>query len=131
MIIVDDSGIIKLVNARTETLFGYRREELLDRPVELLMPHRFRGGYAAANRQVRPMGAGLDLHGLRRDGTKFPVEISLSPLETTDGLLASAAVRDLSDLPQSRLRSTTGRRCGRRLVRPDPAGRRAGRRAHR
>ncbi|MFF5142969.1 PAS domain S-box protein [Streptomyces sp. NPDC013157] len=103
MVIVDDTGTIRLVNAQTEALFGYGREELLDRPVELLMPHRFRGhhtvhrdGYAA-NRQVRPMGAGLDLHGLRKDGTEFPVEISLSPLETADGLLVSAAVRDVSD----------------------------------
>ncbi|WP_206300028.1 PAS domain S-box protein [Streptomyces mangrovisoli] len=103
MVIVDDGGIIKLVNAQTEALFGYGRAELLGRPVELLMPHRFRpqhtghrSGYAA-NRQVRPMGAGLDLLGLRKDGTEFPVEISLSPLETTDGLLVSAAVRDVSD----------------------------------
>ncbi|MHC3469831.1 PAS domain S-box protein [Streptomyces sp. 7R007] len=103
MVIVDDTGIIRLVNAQTEALFGYRRQELLGRPVELLMPHRFRdqhtrhrGGYAA-NRQVRPMGAGLDLHGLRKDGTEFPVEISLSPLETAEGLLVSAAVRDVSD----------------------------------
>lgn len=103
MVIVDDSGAIRLVNAQTEALFGYRREELLGRPVELLIPHRFRerhavnrGGYAA-NRQVRPMGAGLDLQGLRKDGTEFPVEISLSPLETADGLLVSAAVRDVSD----------------------------------
>ncbi|MFI8536444.1 PAS domain S-box protein [Streptomyces aquilus] len=103
MVIVDDGGIIKLVNAQTEALFGYGREELLGHPVELLIPHRFRphhtrhrGGYAA-NRQVRPMGAGLDLHGLRKDGTEFPVEISLSPLETADGLLVSAAVRDVSD----------------------------------
>lgn len=103
MVIVDDTGTIRLVNAQTEALFGYRREELLGGPVELLMPHRFRpqhtvhrGGYAA-NRQVRPMGAGFDLHGLRKDGTEFPVEISLSPLETADGLLVSAAVRDVSD----------------------------------
>ncbi|WP_367325274.1 PAS domain S-box protein [Streptomyces sp. HUAS ZL42] len=103
MVIVDDTGIIRLVNAQTEALFGYGREELLGHPVELLIPHRFRaqhnrhrGGYAA-NRQVRPMGAGLELHGLRKDGTEFPVEISLSPLETTDGLLVSAAVRDVSD----------------------------------
>ncbi|MFJ4616741.1 PAS domain S-box protein [Streptomyces sp. NPDC088812] len=103
MVIVDDSGVIRLVNAQTEALFGYGREELLGRPVELLMPHRFRshhtahrGGYAA-NRQVRPMGAGLALHGLRKDGTEFPVEISLSPLETADGMLVSAAVRDVSD----------------------------------
>ncbi|MEV5432667.1 PAS domain S-box protein [Streptomyces sp. NPDC052701] len=103
MVIVDDAGTIKLVNARTEALFGYRREELLGHPVELLVPHRFRahhtrhrGGYAA-NRQVRPMGAGLELRGRRRDGTEFPVEISLGPLETADGLLVSAAVRDVSD----------------------------------
>ncbi|MFI1566517.1 PAS domain S-box protein [Streptomyces sp. NPDC020490] len=103
MVIVDDTGTIRLVNAQTEALFGYPRGELLGRPVELLIPQRFRaqhtfhrGGYAA-NRQVRPMGAGLDLHGLRRDGTEFPVEISLSPLETAEGLLVSAAVRDVSD----------------------------------
>src|SRR5690606_35755620 len=81
----------------------YRREELLGQSVELLVPHRLRGHHTrhrrsyAANRQVRPMGAGLDLYGLRRDGSEFPVEISLSPLETTDGLLVSAAVRDVSD----------------------------------
>ncbi|AYN42777.1 MEKHLA domain-containing protein [Streptomyces dangxiongensis] len=103
MIIVDDTGTIRLINAQTEALFGYRREELLGRPVELLVPHRFRGhhtrhrdGYAA-NRQVRPMGAGLELHGLRKNGSEFPVEISLSPMETADGLLVSAAVRDVSD----------------------------------
>ncbi|QWA25778.1 SpoIIE family protein phosphatase [Streptomyces osmaniensis] len=103
MVIVDDTGIIKLVNAQTEVLFGYRRDELLEHPVELLIPYRFhahhtqhREGYAAT-RQVRPMGAGLELHGLRKDGSEFPVEISLSPLETADGLLVSAAVRDVSE----------------------------------
>ncbi|WSW80249.1 MEKHLA domain-containing protein [Streptomyces sp. NBC_00996] len=103
MVIVDDTGIIRLVNAQTEALFGYPRDELLGCPVELLVPKRFHGhhglhreGYAA-NRQVRPMGAGLDLYGLRKDGTEFPVEISLSPLETSDGLLVSAAVRDVSE----------------------------------
>jgi PAS domain S-box-containing protein len=103
MVIVDDTGTIRLVNAQTEALFGYQREELLGHPVELLVPGRFRthhtqhrNGYAH-NQQVRPMGAGLDLYGLRKDGTEFPVEISLSPLETTDGLLVSAAVRDVSE----------------------------------
>ncbi|WP_242433274.1 PAS domain S-box protein, partial [Streptomyces sp. Root264] len=103
MVIVDDTGAIRLVNAQTEALFGHGREELLGRPVELLIPHRFHGQHTAhrsgytTNRQVRPMGAGLELHGLRKDGTEFPVEISLSPLETPDGLLVSAAVRDVSD----------------------------------
>ncbi|WP_340384388.1 PAS domain S-box protein [Streptomyces sp. SS7] len=103
MVIVDDRGAIRLVNAQTEALFGYGREELLGHPVELLIPDRFRDqhtghrGAYTSNRQVRPMGAGLELHGLRKDGTEFPVEISLSPLETADGLLVSAAVRDVSD----------------------------------
>ncbi|MFE0516480.1 PAS domain S-box protein [Streptomyces sp. NPDC058964] len=103
MVIVDDTGTIRLVNAQTEALFGYGREELLGRPVELLVPGRFRAHHTehrnsyAHNQQVRPMGAGLDLYGLRKDGTEFPVEISLSPLETADGLLVSAAVRDVSE----------------------------------
>lgn len=103
MVIVDGTGTIQLVNAQTESMFGYARAELLGRSVEVLVPGRFRGlhvahrvGYAA-NGQVRPMGAGLDLYGLRRDGREFPVEISLSPLETAEGLLVSAAVRDVSD----------------------------------
>ncbi|MFI6444444.1 PAS domain S-box protein [Kitasatospora sp. NPDC050543] len=103
MVIVDDRGVIRLVNAQTEALFGYRRDELLGRPVETLLPQRFRahhpqhrGGYTVT-RRTRPMGSGLDLYGLRRDGTEFPVEISLSPLETAEGLLVSAAIRDVSD----------------------------------
>lgn len=103
MVVVDAAGAILLVNARTESLFGYSRDELLDRPVEMLVPERYRCHHAAhrlgyvGNPQVRPMGAGVDLYGLRKDGSEFPVEISLSPLENPDGLLVFAAVRDVSD----------------------------------
>ncbi|MGW2440130.1 PAS domain S-box protein [Streptomyces goshikiensis] len=103
MVIVDDTGMIRLVNAQTEALFGYRRQELLGRSIDVLVPERFRGGHPrhrlgyASSRQVRPMGAGLELFGLCRDGREFPVEISLSPLQTADGLLISAAVRDVSE----------------------------------
>ncbi|GAA2006059.1 PAS domain S-box protein [Catenulispora subtropica] len=103
MVIVDRTGHILLVNAQTESMFGYERAELLGQPVELLVPPRFRGphqshreGYSA-HPQVRPMGAGLELFGLRKDGSEFPVEISLSPLQEDDGPLFSAAVRDVSE----------------------------------
>jgi diguanylate cyclase (GGDEF)-like protein/PAS domain S-box-containing protein len=103
MVIVDMAGEIVLVNAQTEKVFGYRREELLGRGVEMLVPERFqeyhsalRTGYAAAP-LTRSMGAGLELYGRRSDGTEFPVEISLSPLETEDGTLVSSAIRDVTE----------------------------------
>lgn len=103
IVIVNRSGDIVIVNTQTETLFGYARTELIGEKVELLLPQRFRGshprwrdGFFRAPR-VRPMGAGLDLFGRRRDGSEFPVEISLSPLETEDGTLVSSAIRDITE----------------------------------
>jgi len=103
MVIVDRSGRIVLVNSQTERLFGYARHELLGQPVECLVPERYRGRHGAHRAtyfeqpRVRSMGAGLELHGLRRDGEEFPVEISLSPIETEDGVLVSSTIRDASD----------------------------------
>jgi PAS domain S-box-containing protein len=103
IVIVDVSGQIVLVNSQAVTLFGYRREELLGKPIEMLVPSRFRERHPDhrmrffSDPNVRPMGAGLDLFGQRKDGTEFPVEISLSPLETEEGTLVSSAIRDITD----------------------------------
>ena len=103
LVIVDASGTIMLVNSQTERMFGWRREELIGKPIEMLVPERFRQhhvglrmGYIAAPR-VRALGNGLDIPGLHKEGHEIPVEISLSPLQTEEGLLVSAAIRDVSD----------------------------------
>ena len=103
IVAVDPSGRITLVNAQTERLFGYRREELLGQLVEILVPEqardvhpRYRMRYLGEPKP-RPMGAGIELSALRRDGTQFPAEISLSAIETDDGSLVAAAIRDVSE----------------------------------
>jgi PAS domain S-box-containing protein len=103
MVIVNRAGEIRLVNAQTEKLFRYSRDELIGKKVEMLVPQRFLAGRASHrddySQSPRPveMGAGLELYGRRKDGTEFPVEISLSPLETPEGTLVSSAIRDITE----------------------------------
>jgi protein-histidine pros-kinase len=103
MVIVDRDGRIVLINSQAVRLFGYAPEDLVGKQVEALVPERFRAkhpGYRGSffgNPHTRAMGAGLNLYGLRRDGSEFPVEISLSPLETEEGILVSSAIRDITE----------------------------------
>jgi PAS domain S-box-containing protein len=103
VIVVDGEGRIVTVNSQTERLFRYSRTELLGQRVEMLVPSRFAARHArdraaySADPKARTMGSGLELYGLRRDGTEFPLEISLSPIDTEDGTLTISTIRDISD----------------------------------
>ena len=107
MIIVDVNGRIKLVNAQTETLFGYERGELLDQHIEIIIPERYHTRHIdlrqvySADPLIRPMGHNLSLYARRKDGGEFPVDISLSPIETGDELLISSSIRDITDRKQA------------------------------
>lgn len=103
MVAVDDAGHIAIVNTQAEKLFGYKREELLGRSIEVLVPASVRARHVvhrsayAHDPRTRPMGIGLELSGVRKDGTEVPVEISLSPLQTAEGTFVVSAIRDISE----------------------------------
>src|SRR5918994_790389 len=103
IVMVNNMGRIILVNGQAEALFGYQREELIGKPVELLLPERYQTGHSRhrqnyfAGPKTRTMGAGLELYAVRADGTEFPVEISLSPLDTDEGTFAMSAIRDITE----------------------------------
>jgi PAS domain S-box-containing protein len=103
MVLADPLGRIALVNSQVEKSFGYSRGELLGQPIEMLVPERFRAHHSSyrngflAEPTARPMGAGRDLYGLRKDGSEFPVEIGLNPLETEQGLMVLGTVVDITE----------------------------------
>jgi PAS domain S-box-containing protein len=107
MVIVNGAGLIEAVNTQVERLFAYKRSELLGHPIEMLLPPRFRGAHIAHRERyvaapaARPMGVGLELSGRRKDGSEFPVEITLSPLDTEQGRLVVSAIRDTTDRKQA------------------------------
>ncbi|MFC6670819.1 sensor histidine kinase [Marinobacterium aestuariivivens] len=121
MVMIDQTGTVLQVNAEIERLFGYRREELLQRKVEALIPERFQGGHPGqrarffTSPEARRMGAGRDLFALRKDGTEFPVEIGLSPVRTDEGLFVLAAIVDISE--RKRLADATLQRANEALER--------------
>jgi len=103
MIMVNKEGRITLINKRVETLFGYNRDELVEQPVEMLVPERLRSGHRGfrhgylCDPQARPMGAGRELFGRRKDGSEIPIEIGLNPIQASEGLFVLASVVDISE----------------------------------
>jgi two-component system, cell cycle sensor histidine kinase and response regulator CckA len=103
MVIIDRKGTIVLVNSQAERLFGHKRQNLLGQPVEMLIPERFRGRHPEHRAsyfheaKARAAGTGMDLYGLAADGTELPIEVSLSPLDTEEGVLVASAIRDIRE----------------------------------
>ncbi|MGH9856281.1 MAG: PAS domain-containing sensor histidine kinase, partial [Acidobacteriota bacterium] len=106
IVLVNHTGRIVLANSNSEKLFGYTQQQLIGQLIEVLMPARFRQGHVAhrirftGEPKTRAMGAALELFGIRKDGTEFPVEVSLSPLQTEHGMMVISAIRDISERKQ-------------------------------
>jgi PAS domain S-box-containing protein len=102
IVMIGPTGLIEMVNAQTERMFGYTRNELLGKPIEMLVPERYRRNHPGLRKSFfaapvsRPMGAGRDLHGLKKDGSEFAVEIGLNPIETDEGIMVLSAIVDIS-----------------------------------
>ena len=133
MVMIDPAGKVAMVNAEAERVFGYSRAELVGQPVEVLVPERFRGHHPElrktffADPRPRPMGAGRDLYGLRKDGGEFPVEIGLNPIETDEGTMVLSAIVDITErkaaelaLRESEQRYSAGERRFRQVVEAAP-----------
>jgi two-component system, sensor histidine kinase len=116
MIIIDDSGLVCFANRQTTAMFGYAYEDIVNHSVDQLLPERFRARHIEHRREfwhgmrVRPMGTGLDLFARREDGTEFPVEISLSPVQDGERVLVSAAIRDVTERKRAEIELLTARR---------------------
>lgn len=103
MVMISSAGRIEMVNAQAERVFGYERKDLLGQPIEMLVPQRFRKAHPTLRSSFfgapvsRPMGVGRDLYGLKKDGSEFPIEIGLNPIETDEGPMVLSAIVDISD----------------------------------
>src|SRR5687768_16061113 len=102
MVMINQRGLIEMVNTQAEGLCGFTREEMLGQSIEILVPQRFRGNHPHLRNsffrrpESRPMGAGRDLYGLKKDGSEFPIEIGLNPIETEEGEMVLSAIVDIS-----------------------------------